>query len=419
MKQVLRDIIEDQKVFLRRENTVERAFPERLLHNGLVVVISGVRRCGKSVLLQQIRGRMPSSDCFLNFDDDRLANFRQQHFQDLYEVFIEMYGEQDCFFFDEIQNVEGWEHFVKRLYNMGKKVFVTGSNARMLSRELGTLLTGCYIAYELFPFSFAESLTLSGEQRLLTSRDGSRNKSVLQSRFHEYLYRGGMPMYLSTGDPQVLKTMYDNILYRDVLVRNQINNERELKEMVYFLMSNIGKPVTYSSLAGVIGVKNPSTAKAYMEFVENTYLLFTLSKMDVSVKAQLRNPKKVYCIDNAVAMSLGFRFSKDEGRMLENLVLVELKRRGKEVFYHNDGSNECDFVVRDGFVVSEAVQVCYDLGNPLTRERELKGLLSAMQAYGLDEGLLLTDSQQETVEKDGRRIRIVPAWEWLVGEGER
>ena len=239
MKQILRDIIEDQKAFLHRQNAVERAFPERLLRNELVVVISGVRRCGKSVLLQQIRQRMPKSDCFLNFDDDRLATFNQQHFQALYEVFIELYGEQECFFFDEIQNVEGWEHFVKRLYNMGKKAFVTGSNARMLSRELGTLLTGCYVSYELFPFSFAEALTFAGEQRLLENRDGSRNRSALQSRFREYLYDGGMPMYLSMHDPQVLKTMYDNILYRDVLVRNQISNERELKEMVYFLMSNM------------------------------------------------------------------------------------------------------------------------------------------------------------------------------------
>ena len=164
MKQLLKDIIIDQKSFLPSKKTIIRSFSEKYLNNEEIIIISGVRRCGKSVLLQQIRDRLPQKDYFFNFDDDRLGNFTIENFQQLYEVFIELYGEQNYFYFDEIQNIAGWEHFAKRLYNSGKKVFITGSNARMLSKELGTYLTGCYIAIELYPFSFSEFLNFREQQ---------------------------------------------------------------------------------------------------------------------------------------------------------------------------------------------------------------------------------------------------------------
>lgn len=378
MKQLLKDIIIDQKSFLPSKKTIIRSFPEKYLNNEEIIIISGVRRCGKSVLLQQIRDRLPQKDYFFNFDDDRLSNFTVENFQQLYEVFIELYGEQNYFYFDEIQNIAGWEHFAKRLYNSGKKVFITGSNARMLSKELGTYLTGCYIAIELYPFSFSEFLDFREQQHLLGDISGTIARGEIQSAFNDYLKQGGFPIYLRSEDGIVLKTLYDNILYKDVMVRNQIVNEREVKELVYYTVSNIGKPLTYTSLAKVIGVKNPTTVKNYLEYIENTYLLFSLSKLDYSVKAQLRNPKKVYAIDNALVSRLGFHFSGEEGRLLENMVYIELRRRGGEIFYHNSGSAECDFVVRDGFRVVQAIQACYLLGSSDTREREIRGIQDAM-----------------------------------------
>lgn len=413
MQQLLKDIIIDQKNFLASQKTIARDFPERYLSNDFVIIISGVRRCGKSVLLQQIRDKLPQKDYFFNFDDDRLGNFTVEHFQQLYEVFIELYGEQNYFYFDEIQNIAGWEHFVKRLYNAGKKVFITGSNARMLSKELGTYLTGCYISIELYPFSFSEFLVFRKQQNLLEDISGTVARGEVQSAFNDYLRQGGFPIYLKSEDGIVLKTLYDNILYKDVMVRNQIVNEREVKELVYYSISNIGKPLTYTSLTKVIGVKNPTTVKNYLEYIENTYLLFTLSKLDYSVKAQLRNPKKIYAIDNALVSRLGFHFSGEEGRLLENMVYVELRRRGGEVFYHNSGNAECDFIVRDGFRVTHAIQVCYLLNDLNTREREIRGVKDAMNAYQLTVGFIITNTHEEDVEYEGKTIYILPAWKWL------
>lgn len=413
MKQILKDIIMDQHNFLNMQKTIARNIPETYLRNEQIIIISGVRRCGKSVLLQQIRNKMPQRDYFFNFDDDRLSNFTSGHFQQLYEVFIELFGEQQYFYFDEIQNVSGWEHFARRLYNQGKKIFITGSNSRMLSRELGTHLTGCYIAMELYPFSFPEYLRFRGLEHLLGPIAGTTAKGEIQGAFHSYLKQGGFPLYLKTGEDIVLKTLYDNILYKDIMVRNQIVNEREVKELVYFTVSNIGKPLTYTSLSKVIGVRNATTVKNYLEFAENTYLLFSVSKLDYSVKAQLRNPKKIYAIDNGIISRLGFHFSGEEGRLLENLVYIELRRNAKEVFYHQSGNTECDFVVRDGFRVSEAIQVCHAFDLYGTREREIRGLVEAMETYHLDEGLIITAFHEEEIEQDGKRIHILPAWKWM------
>lgn len=413
MKQLLKDIIIDQKSFLPSKKTIIRSFPEKYLNNEEIIIISGVRRCGKSVLLQQIRDRLPQKDYFFNFDDDRLGNFTVENFQQLYEVFIELYGEQNYFYFDEIQNIAGWEHFAKRLYNSGKKVFITGSNARMLSKELGTYLTGCYIAIELYPFSLSEFLDFREQLHLLGDISGTIARGEIQSAFNDYLKQGGFPIYLRSEDGIVLKTLYDNILYKDVMVRNQIVNEREVKELVYYTVSNIGKPLTYTSLAKVIGVKNPTTVKNYLEYIENTYLLFSLSKLDYSVKAQLRNPKKVYAIDNALVSRLGFHFSGEEGRLLENMVYIELRRRGGEIFYHNSGSAECDFVVRDGFRVVQAIQACYLLGSSDTREREIRGIQDAMDTYQLLEGTIITNTHEEELKYGNKMIHILPAWKWL------
>ena len=263
MKQLLKDIIIDQKSFLPSKKTIIRSFSEKYLNNEEIIIISGVRRCGKSVLLQQIRDRLPQKDYFFNFDDDRLGNFTIENFQQLFEISL----------FSTVES----KYFAKRLYNSGKKVFITGSNARMLSKELGTYLTGCYIAIELYPFSFSEFLNFREQQHLLGDISGTIARGEIQSAFNDYLKQGGFPIYLKSEDGIVLKTLYDNILYKDVMVRNQIVNEREVKELVYYTVSNIGKPLTYTSLAKVIGVKNPTTVKNYLEYIENTYLLFSLS----------------------------------------------------------------------------------------------------------------------------------------------
>lgn len=412
MKDILKSVLKEQS---KQSNLKEvlRVIPQELLDSQEILVISGIRRCGKSVLLQQIRKRQEQQDYFINFDDERLLNFRLEHFQLLHEVFIEMYGEQHTFYFDEIQNIEGWERFVRRLYDSGNKVFLTGSNATMLSRELGTHLTGRYIRFELYPFSFKEFVAFKEinlpADKIYTTPDRGLIAGLLQ----EYIVSGGIPLFLKTSQDLYLKQLYESILYKDVLVRNKLTNERELLQLVYYLASNVAKPSTNKSLTTVVGVKNSTTVHNYIEFIENTYLLFQIARFDYSLKSQLINPKKTYFVDNALVLKLGFSFTENKGRLLENMVFVELKRRGYEIYYHQN-KGECDFVIRNGYNINQAIQVCYSFENEITKKREIDGLVDALTTYNLMEGLILTTDFEEEITGSNYVIKIVPVWKWLL-----
>ena len=379
-----------------------------------ITVISGVRRCGKSTLLHEIRLKNSEKDYFFNFDDERLVNFKVEDFQLLYEVFIELFGKQSTFYFDEIQNVAGWERFVRRLHDYKNKVYITGSNASMLSRELGTHLTGRFYQQELFPFSFSEFLEYTGNSKPKTSLLNTEQKVQLHREFLSFFNKGGFPGYLQSGNTQYLKSLYESIIYRDVMVRNGLTNEKEILELVHFVASNTSKLFSYNSLTKVIGVKNATTVKSYLSFLENTYLLFLVNKYDFSVKKQIQNPKKIYFIDLGLVKELGFHHSEDNGRLLENLVFIELKRRGKEVYYHSQ-KYECDFVIKEKNRITEAIQVCWSVFNQTTREREVDGLVEALICYNLKEGLILTDDEEDEFAINNLKIAVKPTWKWLLG----
>jgi uncharacterized protein len=413
MKELLKTVIADQLKLVWNDSFVKREFPEMLIKGEDIVVISGIRRCGKSTLLNQIRSAYSEQDYYMNFDDERLLNFQVGDFQELHEIFIELFGQQTTFWFDEIQNVRGWERFVRRLHEHGNKVFITGSNATMLSSELGTHLTGRYIRHELFPFSFKEYLLLNKfelNEKTIYSTEG---KAELARLYHEYFLSGGFPYYLKYKDDNYLKSLYESILYRDVMARHNLTGEKELKELVYLLASNVSRLYSNNRLAAAVGLKNATTVKNYLDFLQDTYLLFAINKFDFSVRKQLQNARKIYFIDNALIKKLGFIFSEDKGRYLENMVFIELQRQGKEVYYFK-GKGECDFLVRNGINITGAMQVCYALGDKETREREMNGLMEALVTYKLDQGLILTDNTEETIEQKGMRIRILPVWKWLI-----
>lgn len=412
MKELLKHIIFDQR---ERElsTMVEREIDQRLVLSPEILVISGIRRCGKSVLLQQIRSQQAEQDFYLNFDDERLINFEVDNFQTLYEAFIELFGEQKTFYFDEIQNISGWERFVRRLYDNGCKVFITGSNANMLSRELGTHLTGRYCQIELYPFSFSEFLKMKGVYPEHKDFYTTTGKSNLRRFFDDYLKTGGFPRYIQDKNNSYLSTLYENVIYKDVVTRNKLNGERELLEMMYYLASNATKRFSYNSLAKVVGLKHPDTVKNYLEHIESTYLLFQVMRFDWSIKKQIGYQKKVYFIDNAIINKVGFNATDNMGQLLENLVFIQLKRQNKEVYYHDDGV-ECDFIVReDGHIIS-AFQVTHSLGDVKTRQREINGLLSALNAYNLSEGMILTTDETEELTIEGKKIVICPTWKWLL-----
>jgi predicted AAA+ superfamily ATPase len=413
-RDLLKTVIADQEYYFEQaKDSVKREFADNYSKSSEIVIITGIRRCGKSTLLQQIRATQTEKDYYINFDDERLVSIKVEDSQMLLEVFCELFGEQKTFYFDEIQNVGQWERFVRRLHDTGNKIYVTGSNARMLSRELGTHLTGRYLAFELYPFSFKEFILMKNPGLLGKNYFKTNVKAEFLALFHEYFHTGGFPGFVKSGDELALKTLFENILYRDIMVRNNITNEKEIKELVSYLAGNYARLSTNSEIAEIIGVKNPSTVKNYLGFLADSYLVFQTCKYDYSVSKQIRNPKKSYFIDNGLVRRVGFSFSANSGHLLENLVFIELIRRGKTVYYHNKGQ-ECNFVLVEKQTVTSAIQVTYTIPNEKTRKREIDGLLDAMSAYKLQSGLIITDDMGEEIVADDKKITIIPAWKWLL-----
>lgn len=416
MKDLLKQIILEQQEILHAPNKryVQRYIADEWLQTSEILIISGIRRCGKSVLMQQIRDRLVEKDFFFNFDDERLANFKLDDFQKLQECFVELFGEQHTYYFDEIQNIEGWERFVRRLYNAGNKIVITGSNARMLSRELGTHLTGRYIQVEIYPFSFQEYLAMNEIPVNAKTLYTTTGRATMVKSFVKYMECGGFPKFLQDGSVSYLTSLYESIIYRDILTRNGLTNEKEMQELMFYLASNATKRVTYSSLGKVVGIQHPDTIKNYLEYIQQTYLISQLFRYDPSVKKQMMSPKKIYFVDNAIIKRIGFNATENNGVFLENLVFIELKRRGWDVYYYAD-KKECDFIVRKGLHISDAYQVTLKMDSPQTREREIAGVREAMQAYSLSKGYILTFEGKETINfDDGTIVEVVPVWEWIL-----
>lgn len=416
MKDLLKQIILEQQEILHAPNKryVQRYIADEWLQTSEILIISGIRRCGKSVLMQQIRDRLVEKDFFFNFDDERLANFKLDDFQKLQECFVELFGEQHTYYFDEIQNIEGWERFVRRLYNAGNKIVITGSNARMLSRELGTHLTGRYLQVEIYPFSFQEYLAMNEIPVNAKTLYTTTGRATMVKSFVKYMECGGFPKFLQDGSVSYLTSLYESIIYRDILTRNGLTNEKEMLEMMFYLASNATKRVTYSSLGKVVGIQHPDTIKNYLEYIQQTYLISQLFRYDPSVKKQMMSPKKIYFVDNAIIKRIGFNATENNGVFLENLVFIELKRRGWDVYYYAD-KKECDFIVRKGLHISDAYQVTLKMDSPQTREREIAGVREAMQAYSLSKGYILTFEGKETINfDDGTIVEVVPVWEWIL-----
>ncbi|MGW8317024.1 MAG: ATP-binding protein [Bacteroidales bacterium] len=410
-RQLLKEVILDQRALRLKEDDIKRHL--QIQEDDEVVVISGVRRCGKSTFLHEIRSAQEASDYYLNFDDERLVHFTVDDFQQLTELFIELFGKQGTYYFDEIQNIESWERYVRRLRDHGNKVYVTGSNASMLSRELGTHLTGRYVQKELFPFSFKEFLLLKRIEYPDPDKLSTEERALIKGYFNQYFEQGGFPAYLKSLNREYLKSLYESILYRDVMVRNNLTNEKELLELVNFIASNSGKPMTFNSLAKVIGVKNATTIKNYISFLQDSYLVFLINQYDPSFKKQLYMAKKGYFIDLGLVRQLAFHHSEDNGRLLENLVFLELKRRSKEVYYHR-AKKECDFLIRERNRIVEAIQVTWSIEQDSTFKREEAGLLDALSSYNLKEGLILTESTDGQIVTGDTKITIKPVWKWLL-----
>jgi len=415
-REVLRQVIIDQHPYRRPKTFFDRYQVHTLkeyIDDPNILIISGIRRSGKSTIQRTIQQDLPESDYYLNFDDERLIQFTVESFQTLLEVFIELFGKQSIFYFDEIQNIPGWERFARRLYEQGNKVFITGSNANLLSRELSTHLTGRYIQFEVYPFSFKE--IVQHEYPQLSSADtlSTTEKGLLAQLFSTYMTFGGIPEYYKRQKAEYLKNLYEGILYKDIVARYNITHKRPLRELIYYFSSNIGKEFSFTKLSETVGLSSPHTVSNYCSYMEMSYLCFFINRYSHSLKKQLQYNKKCYMIDPALIRLIGFRVSSDRGRILENIVFLHLKMHGYEIFFHKE-KKECDFIVRKNNQITQAIQVTTDLTSEHVQKRELDGLIEALSSYNLDRGILLTENEQKTLTVGSYVVEVIPIWKWLL-----
>lgn len=395
----IKEVYNQQSDVFRQDQSLQRELLSILPTDNAnhALVISGIRRCGKSTLLRQHAGNKVDEIFYLNFDTPKLFRFDIKDF-DLLDLLIEETGRRNLYF-DEIQVVEGWELYVRQKLDQKFEVCITGSNASLLSKELGTKLTGRHISKELFPFSYKEYLCF---RSAIPSADS----------FKEYLRDGGFPEFVRTGNQDVLTALFDDILYRDIAVRYGIRDVVSLKALLLYLAANSGNLASAGKLAGMVGIRTAKTALEYLSYLEEAYLIARMPKFSWSLKTQNVHPQKIYFIDTALSQAVTVSFSGNEGHKLESVVYWELRRRYNQLYYFSENNSECDFVVCEKNVPIQLVQVCSALHRE-NEEREVRGLREAMRSLKMDKGVLVTLSQSDKIRVEEGWIEVVPIHKFL------
>lgn len=424
-KQDLKDILQSQ--VNRRENYLKKAQVTRTClfaleqqrHLPQICIVTGVRRCGKSTLMAQLYKRHYENQAYyINFEDERLLAFQVQDFVLLQETLVEMYGSHRVFFLDEIQNIEGWELFVRRLHDEGYKFYITGSNASLLSKELGTRLTGRCVSFELFPLSFLEYLEYVDKKSLMTSEalHDPVGRALLNQALLQYVNMGGFPDFLQQTNPEVLQQIYNDILYRDIVTRFEVKDIRALKELGLYLLSHVSCAYSYNKLKGLLAFGGINTLKNFIDYLENSYLFYAVHRFDASLKQQQWAPKKNYCVDNGLSYHLGFRVGKNIGHLIENLVYLCLRQRKHTIYYYRcKTGQEVDFVLRHGVELTQFIQVSAYADNQETLDRELQALTAALAENSGASGLLLTLEPEKYRGYENERMQVLPLFQWLLG----
>jgi predicted AAA+ superfamily ATPase len=401
LKEILRSIIlSQQEWLLPDEKEIAREQVAKMTSlPPFAYILTGVRRSGKSTLLKQLM-RLHGSRNYFNFEDSRSAGFEVRDFHAVEDLFTELHGNSQMFFFDEIQNITGWEQYIRDALDRKKTIVITGSNANLLSRELGTKLTGRHLDFEVFPFSYREFL------------DYFKQAPGAES-FLSFLTEGGLPGYLSIGKKEVLSTLVSDILIRDIFSRYNLRNQEVYRRIVQYLLSNTGNEISFNSLKNSFEMGSASSVMDFLNYLTDAYLIFLVPMYDTSLKVQVRNPRKVYGIDQGLVNFSSVSGSPDRGRLLENAVYVNLRRSGNEIWYYK-GRKECDFICREAKNKLSAVQVSWQVGQQ-NEKRETEGLLEAMNQLNLGEGTLVTFDQEDEFVLEEKKIHLVPGWKWMMG----
>lgn len=413
-KDIIKQIILNQQEFINRVKLLPRKlFIEK---NGNYVFV-GIRRAGKTYMLYQYiqqllrEGHDKQEILFVNFEDERIADIKKEDLHLIVECYKEMFACEPIIFLDEIQNIDGWEHFARRLADEKRRVFITGSNAHMLSREIASTLGGRYLMQEVYPFSFKEYLEYRGIKLDNPNWYLAPVKTDVVRLFEDYFYNGGLPEGFEYTDKRAwLTSLYQKILYSDIVIRNNVRNEQSLRLLVRKLADSVLQPMAIKRLQNILqgdGSKvTRETISSYLGYLHDAYLIFSLSNFTDSI-TQREGTKKHYFYDNGI---LNLFLFQPETKLLENIVAIHLYKQYGETLYYYNKNIEVDFVVPDA---KFAVQVSYSIRNEQTWNREVNALINLSRFMEINTALIITKDQEETIEQDGIRIKVIPVWKWL------
>ncbi len=413
---MVRDILLIQKRELEnrlKEKYVERAGDSKKLGSGLINVIIGPRRAGKSFFAVHALSKQGAFG-YANFDDEKLVEAKD--YNEIINAINSLYNNPKYLLLDEIQNLDKWELFANRLQRQGYNLVITGSNSNLLSKELATHLTGRYSLINIFPFSFKEYLNI--EEKELT-------ESEIKEKFFNYLTYGGYPEPLlkKAEYKDYLSTLFGSIIYKDIVKRFRIRYVQAIEDLAVYLISNTAQEFSYNALCKVTKCKSVHTVQKYLNYLEESFIFFKIDRFSFKVRGQISSNKKIYCIDNGFIHAKAFKFSPDFGKLYENIVAVELKKiemNGIANIYYwkSEQQEEVDFVVKQGLKIKQLIQVCHDLGDIKTKDREVRALLKASKELGCKNLLVLTEDYEgkEEISWFGikEKVKFMPLWRWLL-----
>jgi len=416
------------------EFDIPKGFPRNYqIHtdSGFIISIIGPRRAGKTFLcynlMHQLRkaGVSRENMLYVNFEDEKLSGACANDLSSLLETYFEIFGlsskDSVYLFLDEIQNVENWDKWVRRIHETEKKIkiILTGSSAKLLSKELSTHLRGRTIPVEVFPLSFLEIVQWQKLDFDHSTISHSKKRFAIKKVFDKYLTDGGFPSIFFEDDclkENVLQEYFNSMIFRDVVERYRVNSIKKLKMLSHFVFESVAKDISYSRLANKMSSAGLAIGKhtviEYMSYLEDAYLFFQNLKFEYSLTKQLGAIKKVYCIDNGLLNAVSFKFVNDTGKLLENLVYLELRRKHNNIFYHRK-NYECDFLIQEKNTITKAFQVTHEL-NSDNEKREIRGLTEVFNTYKLNEGIILTADQESELKINNKTIKIIPLWKWLL-----
>lgn len=385
---------------------------ETLLSNPMIKLITGPRRVGKSTYaLLMLRDK---NFAYLNFDDNLLLSAWDEEL--VMRTLDEVYTDYEYLLLDEVQNLKDWDVWVSKLYRRGKNLVITGSNAKMLSSEMATVLTGRYLQVEMLPFSLSETMAWKG----IDINDGNDARQAEATVIaDDYLRNGGYPETIDMRSitRSYLSTLFDSIIWKDVAKRHNIRNISDLNNLALYLLSNFCNPLSANDIAKELSMTSVTTTCKFMDYLHEPYLFYYLPRFNNKLKLMKKAACKVYVIDNGFVAAKAFSLSENLGRLLENEVFVELLRQGYQVetslfYYRSRNDREVDFVTRQGTRINQLIQVCYDMTSPKTEKREVSSLTECAGELKCDNLIIVTNNDEREIQKDGYRIKVVPFVKW-------